>query len=605
MQNQNETQNEIQPKADVTNSQSDNPDMSSNNEIYIIPSQLDDVKIPNPVASIKSTDDKQKKIIPPMISLLEANEKKEKEQFKYDKSKREEQCIRHMLVYNDSTFDKNTSINLNETPGQNFYRLAERDEIDYKVCSLIDKFFVNFDQKMIFWGLGAERRYREAARTFIEFIDEVNKDFSLLFDHKDESCNIISVLKMYIIENFYQTFHFEEANPYLAITRLEYNGLFQCIHCVEKMQEECMFINTVHESYRDGCCPICNSTYEEKFIKIFNSDEPYVKGGNINSAKFKSLQRNDNKPTILALMPTPKSSSESVPLPEQTPEPVPLPEPTPEPVPLPEPTVPKYKPYFFKPEDYDVTVNSNFTSELDTQDSTININQSGINKYKADTSSYEELNRNFYKIINMDDKYKKAVNRIMFTLKQVLLQVWKQTETLYNDVKDNNLYDLKVEEYIRNAKDIWNKYPWNYRRDGKQFSIYLTLDGIVDVLYIKVNGRSIKENSTNKKRKADEITKDVVQSSKIDEKEESPVTNSYQNNNHNLETNTPNPKRPKLKPFKKSSEINNDKIVEKPPVKEITTVTNKDQNNNNNSESNTPIRKRPNLKPFKKNRKKE
>ena len=567
----------------------------SSNQVYRNPSHLD-VIISNPVAS----DDNQTNIIP---VILESN-------------KQVERTIRNMLVPDGVVpFDKNTSINLNETPGQNFYRLADLNNIDYKVCSLIDKFFENFDQKMIFWGLGAERRYREAARTFIEFINYVKEDFSLLFDHKDKSCNIISVLKMYIIENFYQTFHFEEANPYLAITRLEYNGLFQCIHCVEKM-----FINTVHESYRDGCCPKCNSTYEEKFIKFFNTDEPYVKGGNINSDKFESLQRNETKPTILAFLPTPKSSPEPVPKPEPTSEPVPTSEPTSEPVPTSEltpklvptskptsepvptskPTVPKYKPYFFKPEHYEVTVNSDF-SKLNTQNSTININQSGIDKYKADKSSYEELNRKLYEIINMDGKYKKAVNKIMFRLKIVLLQVWKQTETLYNDVKDNNnSYDLKVKEYIRKAEDMWNLFPWKYYRDGKSFKIYLTLDGIVDVLYIKVNGRSIKENSTNKKRKADEITKDVVQSLKIDDKmkQESPVTNSYQNNNHNSETNTPNPKRPNLKPFKKSSKIDNHKIVEESPV------TNSDQNNNNNSETNNG--KRPNYKRIKrKNKEKE
>ena len=452
---------------------------------------------------------------------------------KEDEEKIKERNIRNMLVPDNIVpFNKDTSIDLNKTPGENFYELANLNNNDDEfIRRLIDLFFVNFDQKMIFWGLGAERRYREAARTFIEFINDVKEDFSLLFDHKDESCNIISVLKMYIIENFYQTFHFEEANPYLAITRLEYNGLFQCIHC-----DENMFINTVHESYRDGCCPNCNSTYEEKFIKFFNSDKPYVKGGNINSAKFESLQRNHTKPTILAFLPTPKSS----------PEPVSQSVPTLDPVATSKPTVPEYKPYFFKPEDYKVTVNSEFTPELKTQVSTININESGINNYKDDKSSYEELNRKLYEIINMNNKYKKAVNTIMYRLKIVLLQVWKQTETLYNDKKKNDLYDLKVKEYITNAKDMWNLFPWKYYRNGKPFSIYLTLDGIVDVLYIKVNGRSIKQNSTNnRKRKAIEI-ENVVQSSKTDDKEES------------QKTNIPIRKGPNFKKFKKK-DINKEK----------------------------------------------
>ena len=60
-----------------------------------------------------------------------SQQKEEKEQFKYDESKSEEQCIRNMLVPDGiKPFNKDTSIDLNKTPGENFYELANLNNND-------------------------------------------------------------------------------------------------------------------------------------------------------------------------------------------------------------------------------------------------------------------------------------------------------------------------------------------------------------------------------------------------------------------------------------------------------------------------------------------
>ena len=565
-----ENQTNIQPNADVTNSQSDNPDMSSNIEIYRNISM--NIIIQNPEPSIDYTDDKQTKIIHEVISLLDELEKKgyRNEINKYDDFLN---IIDFFIKYLNNCTDD--------------------------VLKLISKFFLENVPKpsTIVWGLGG---YVECLKPFYNLIDMSKKHFEYLYDSstkKNEKHIVLSLLKGIIYELIYQAIHLEDSDIEKPFNGMEIVSLLKCPECNVN-------IEFYHSSYRDGWCPKCRKFFEEKRVSQASLDLKKIKAGKITAEKNEEFKNDANRPYIVGHFPIKNNNNNN-----------------------------NNKGLLFVDRKH-ISVSIDTSKPLKN-----NLFQSFINFLKPDiikanvnnpnAKIYNEIRTIISSIHNIssDQEIVFHVNEILRFLNIVLIGIWEENSNIniskfQDDLEQKCSKALKeIEETNLNCQKMLDSALKNLyappiptkKRSYSEISPKETQNNEVnqEKLIKKEeetrNNEVNKETPNNRKRKADVLTKDLVQSPEIDDKmkEEIPVTNSDQNNNNNSETNTPNTKRPKLKPFKKSSEINNDKIVEKPPVKEMTPVNNKDQNNNNNSESIIPIRKRPNLKPLKKNRKKE
>lgn len=471
----------IQHNADETPTKSDKSNMSLQNNIV----QRQEIVLSNELVEIiEQVFDSEKAVNIPTWKI-------------------EEKLVRSNLKTSSIEWNEDVMINSLETAGQNLLRLAGV-QFDSNKSILVDKFFEDFDIKKIVWGLGAMDSYEKSLQIFIEFITENKEEFTFLFNHYN---SYTGILKCFIVEAFYQLFHFEVpdiGSPKGIINKLELISLFKCINCRHH-------INFVHTSYMDGKCSNCKIIYEEKHYYNFDIENPVLKGGSVN----KGMQ----KPYIFALLPDDKKT--------------------------------EYEPYFFTPEEYNII-------EMEkNHESFIKLNDQGVKKFEDNIHRMDELNDILFALENLSTDFKRAYDKILNSLKIKVLEVWEEkNKVLKPKLKEKKQRD-KFENYYQQANNKWNNNFIKFRsHNSKEIiptEIPLTFDGILDALKIKLKmGKKIpnantgsqypqsNNNNINSKRKFDHMTREILE---YDPSKPVPPI---------LTTNTPISKRPRLKPNRKT-----------------------------------------------------